>query len=324
MKFDIWKQRGIRNYFKKRIKNKIEKKKNLKTSVKGKSIRLHHNEEKLRVNHFIKLMSSEIKFVIENWAAFMNLNLSSKISIEIFTVSETIQVYIKVVKNVTLNRMYNRKKWKVLANLLCYLRIHDKKHDHSKSSLFQYFLINNLEMSVKEKHIWFKINMQNKKQRNKAILKISRQHAVLKKNNKKNEFVIVNSTDCSERNENIMSFKKHEGTKKLFFQRVIFWKNYWNWWISKDSKINIHSIFTSSWWSDKIMMTSCYFYSTASDVLTLLFLFAFCLFILFYFNHLPFRRRKGLFCLKRLLGIQRSEKKEKLKTTFSEQKRKAQ
>lgn len=48
------------------------------------------------------------------------------------------------------NRVYNTKKWRIIAKTLCYLRIHDEKNRHFRDGSPQYLIVDCLGRAIKK------------------------------------------------------------------------------------------------------------------------------------------------------------------------------
>lgn len=176
-------RKALKTTIRKKVVQDLRKKMTLTASKEGKPIKLTVNEQTLIIDHLIRLMSLKTRFVVERETHFIILEFMSEMSMRKITKTFVIQTYIEVFKNITLNRIYNRKKWKIMTGFSCFLRISDKKHRITKKELSQYLLMNFLDRVIKEEYIWFKKNMTEKIERNTATLKAANKHRELKAQN---------------------------------------------------------------------------------------------------------------------------------------------
>lgn len=185
--------------------------------MKEKPIMIKTNEQILKIDHFIKLLLSETKFVIESKTSFIDLNFMFEIFVKKITDTVTIQTYIKIFKDITSNRIYNRKKWKIMTDFLCFFKISNKKHRTTQSKPPQYLLINAFDRVIKKKYIWFKKNMIEKSQRDATTLKAANKHCELKKNNWN-----VWIRDCDNYWMKKMSWKYHTVVRTYETEKITF------------------------------------------------------------------------------------------------------
>lgn len=100
-----------------------------------------HDEEKLKTESIIRLMSPWCRFLIMNETIEINFSKSSKAFRRSRIKKFTIRRFVGLFKNCTKNRIYKRTdKFKILARTSCFLRINDKKNSIiEKKSFYSWF-----------------------------------------------------------------------------------------------------------------------------------------------------------------------------------------
>ena len=100
-----------------------------------------------------------------------------------------LKIYCEIIKNTTLNKMWNKpnKMYKKIVETSCFLQIMNKikfkKIDwidfvnfNIEIKKFDYHYTNNFESRIEKTHVWFVIDMKNKKQKNIVIINVAHRH----------------------------------------------------------------------------------------------------------------------------------------------------
>ena len=156
----------------------------------SKSIKIKHEEKELWIDHIIKYFHSYVRFWIskkvehefnvkQKPVRFKKFNINSKI----------LKIYCEIIRNITLNKIWNKlnKIYKKVIETSCFFQIMNKikfkKIDwvdfvnfNIEVERLDYHYTNNFESRIEETHVWFIIDMKNKKQKNAIIMNVVRRH----------------------------------------------------------------------------------------------------------------------------------------------------
>ena len=176
--------------FKNKKKWEIAIAKKLLSSREEKSQKIQFEDEKFIMSHIIKYLHFYARFVFTKYTKNeFNIDQKSIKSKKSTNNSKILKIYVDIIKKIAFNKMWLKlnRVYRKIANIFCFLQILNKKKflkiDWTKSKTLNhaikhqdYHFTNIFESRIDQKHIFFIIDMMNKKQRDATTLKIMQRH----------------------------------------------------------------------------------------------------------------------------------------------------